>query len=132
MTAIEKVALVVGAQGVIGRNLVDYLASLGDWEIVGLSRRGGESTGRVRHVSVDLLDLDDCRRKLSELTRVTHIFYAAYQERPTWAELVPLILDGSLRTDGIFTHELSLDDAADAYAAVAARSAECVKVLMRP
>lgn len=50
----------------------------------------------------------------------------------TWAELVPLILDGSLRTDGIFTHELSLDDAADAYAAVAARSAECVKVLMRP
>jgi nucleoside-diphosphate-sugar epimerase len=89
MAATEKVALVVGAQGVIGRNLVDHLASLGDWEIIGLSRRGGESTGRVRHVSVDLLDPDDCRAKLRELTRVTHIFYAAYQERPTWAELVP-------------------------------------------
>lgn len=37
----KKVALVVGAQGVIGRNLVDHLATLDDWEIVGLSRRGG-------------------------------------------------------------------------------------------
>ncbi|UDY35182.1 alcohol dehydrogenase catalytic domain-containing protein [Dermatobacter hominis] len=50
----------------------------------------------------------------------------------TWPELVPLIQDGSLATDGIFTHEFALDDAADAYAAVAARSADCVKVLMRP
>ena len=59
-----KVALVVGAQGVIGRNLVEHLASqLGDWEIIGLSRRGGEATGRVRHIAVDLLDLGDCRRQ---------------------------------------------------------------------
>ena len=89
MATTEKVALVVGAQGVIGRNLVNHLASLGDWEIIGLSRRGGEPAGRVRHVSVDLLDRDDCHEKLRDLARVTHIFYAAYQERPTWAELVP-------------------------------------------
>jgi nucleoside-diphosphate-sugar epimerase len=85
----KKVALVVGAQGVIGRNLVNHLADLGDWEIIGLSRRGGESSGQVRHVAVDLLDVDDCSAKLAALTDVTHIFYAAYQERPTWAELVP-------------------------------------------
>ncbi len=48
MTAHHKVALVVGAQGVIGRNLIDHLATLDDWRIVGLSRRGGESTERVR------------------------------------------------------------------------------------
>ena len=50
----------------------------------------------------------------------------------TWPELVPLIQDGSLSTADIFTHEFPLDDAADAYAAVAARSADCVKLLMRP
>ncbi|MEU8247033.1 SDR family oxidoreductase [Nonomuraea sp. NPDC048916] len=85
----QKVALVVGAQGVIGRNLVEHLDALGDWEVIGLSRRGGEATERVRHVSVDLLDRDDCAKRLGELTEVTHIFYAAYQDRPTWAELVP-------------------------------------------
>ncbi|MCP3097493.1 SDR family oxidoreductase [Myxococcus sp. K15C18031901] len=84
----RKVALVVGAQGVIGRNLVEHLVALGDWEVIGLSRRAGAASERVRHVAVDLLDAEDCRRKLSELGRVTHVFYAAYQDRPSWAELV--------------------------------------------
>ncbi|MCP3141784.1 SDR family oxidoreductase [Pyxidicoccus xibeiensis] len=85
----NKVALVVGAHGVIGRNLIDHLATLDDWEVIGLSRRGGASSGRVRYLEVDLLDRDDTRKKLAGLTQVTHIFYAAYQDRPTWAELVP-------------------------------------------
>ena len=89
MSTANKVALVVGAQGVIGRNLVDHLAALGDWDVIGLSRRGGETAGRTRHIAVDLLDIDDCRGKLGELRQVTHIFYAAYQDRPSWAELVP-------------------------------------------
>lgn len=84
----DKIALVVGAQGVIGRNLVEHLATLPDWRVVGLSRRGGNDTTRVRHVAVDLLDAGDTRAKLAELTDVTHVFYAAYQDRPTWAELV--------------------------------------------
>ncbi|ASA21350.1 SDR family oxidoreductase [Paenibacillus donghaensis] len=87
--AAHKVALVVGANGVIGRNLIEYLTTLSDWEVIGLSRRGGEQTDRVRYVSVDLLDKESTLRKLSGLTEVTHIFYAAYQDRPTWAELVP-------------------------------------------
>ncbi|HEY4388749.1 MAG TPA: SDR family oxidoreductase [Ktedonobacteraceae bacterium] len=85
----RKTALVVGAQGVIGRNLIDHLATLPDWDIIGLSRRGGKPEGRVRYVAVDLLDRNDCCEKLRSLTQVTHIFYAAYQDRPTWAELVP-------------------------------------------
>jgi nucleoside-diphosphate-sugar epimerase len=84
----QKVAVVVGARGVIGGRLVEHLAALGDWEVVGLSRRGGESAGRVRHVSVDLLDADDARETLRGLAGATHLFYAAYQDRPTWAELV--------------------------------------------
>ncbi|WP_437725540.1 SDR family oxidoreductase [Sorangium sp. So ce861] len=89
MSIQNKVALVVGAQGIIGRNLIDHLEALGEWDVIGLSRRGGASAGRVRHAVVDLLDREDCRKKLGGLAEVTHIFYAAYQDRPTWAELVP-------------------------------------------
>jgi nucleoside-diphosphate-sugar epimerase len=84
----DKVALVVGAQGVIGRNLVQHLESLGDWKIVGLSRRSSPPTKRVRHISVDLLDKSDTKARLGDLADVTHIFYAAFQDRPSWSELV--------------------------------------------
>lgn len=84
----RKVALVVGANGVIGRNLIDYLLTLPDWEVIGVSRRGGEDRERVRYIAADLLDPEDTRRRLGALPEVTHLFYAAYQDRPTWAELV--------------------------------------------
>jgi nucleoside-diphosphate-sugar epimerase len=84
----DSVALVVGARGVIGGNLVRHLQKLDGWRVIGLSRRGGESTGTVRHVSVDLLDARDTRRKLADVTQVTHVFYAAYQDRQDFAELV--------------------------------------------
>nr|WP_298686917.1 SDR family oxidoreductase [uncultured Dongia sp.] len=85
---IHKTALVVGAQGVIGRNLINHLQTLDDWDVIGLSRRGGATDGCVRYISVDLLDASDTRAKLAGLKHVTHIFYAAYQDRPSWAELV--------------------------------------------
>ncbi|MEO3386294.1 SDR family oxidoreductase [Mesorhizobium sp. CAU 1741] len=88
MSEIRKTALVVGANGVIGGNLIDHLLTLDDWDIVGLSRRGGVSNERVRYVPVDLLDRDGTRQALASLSEVTHIFYAAYQDRPGWAELV--------------------------------------------
>lgn len=84
----KKVAIVVGAQGVIGRNLVRYLEELGEWDVFGVSRRGAPSSGRVRHISVDLLERGDSEQKLGMLSDATHIFYAAYQDRPTWSELV--------------------------------------------
>ncbi len=84
----RKIALVVGAQGVIGRNLVRHLQKLGDWDVVGLSRRSSAPSGRVRHISVDLLDWDGVQSALGELSDVTHVFYTAFQDRPTWSELV--------------------------------------------
>lgn len=85
----RKTALVVGANGVIGRNLIEHLTTLPDWDVIGLSRRGGQSNDRIQYVEIDLLDKEDCTKKLSSLTGVTHIFYTAYQDRPSWAELVP-------------------------------------------
>jgi 2-desacetyl-2-hydroxyethyl bacteriochlorophyllide A dehydrogenase len=55
---------------------------------------------------------------------------AAVQQ--TWKELIPLVTSGRLRTDGIVTHEFALEDAALAYQQVAARSGDCIKVVMRP
>src|SRR5690625_539733 len=50
----------------------------------------------------------------------------------TWPQLVPLLQSGRLSVDGIFTTEMALDDAAEAYRAVAARSGDVVKVLLTP
>jgi 2-desacetyl-2-hydroxyethyl bacteriochlorophyllide A dehydrogenase len=47
----------------------------------------------------------------------------------TWRELLPLVASGRLATDGIFTHHFPLEQASDAYAAVAARSGDCIKAI---
>ncbi|CAH0250781.1 SDR family oxidoreductase [Plantibacter cousiniae (nom. nud.)] len=83
----QRTALVVGARGVIGGNLITHLEGLG-WDVIGLSRRGGTARGSVRHLAVDLLDRDATIHQLQGLSEVTHLFYAAYQDRPSWAELV--------------------------------------------
>jgi nucleoside-diphosphate-sugar epimerase len=72
-------ALVVGAQGVIGRYIVEKLSSLPHWQVVGLSRRTGKAGARVRHISVDLLAPRD---ELEALDDITHVFYAAFQSAP--------------------------------------------------
>jgi 2-desacetyl-2-hydroxyethyl bacteriochlorophyllide A dehydrogenase len=50
----------------------------------------------------------------------------------TWPELIPLLQNGRLDVEGIFTTNLPLDQAAEGYAAVASRSGEHVKVLLTP
>jgi nucleoside-diphosphate-sugar epimerase len=70
-------ALVAGALGVSGRALVNYLVSLRDWEVLGLSRRSPEFQSPARHVAVDLLkksEVDACAGTLGD---VTHIFFTA-------------------------------------------------------
>lgn len=84
----RNTALVVGAHGVIGTTLLDDLASRPEWDVIGVSRRGGSDSGRVRHVAVDLLDEDATATVLGRLPEVTHVFFAAFQDRASWAELV--------------------------------------------
>ncbi len=74
-----KTAVVVGGLGIVGRYIIDRLASLPDWRVVGLSRRLGENRDHVRYVSVDLLDPRQTEAALAELTDTTHVFYAAFQ-----------------------------------------------------
>jgi nucleoside-diphosphate-sugar epimerase len=73
-----KTAVVAGALGVIGRYIVDRLASSGEWNVIGLSRRSAPPRERVRYIAVDLLD-PAAAAKLAGLRDVTHVFYAAFQ-----------------------------------------------------
>jgi nucleoside-diphosphate-sugar epimerase len=82
----RNIAVIVGGLGVIGRNLLHHLESLDDWEIVGLSRRRPDFETRARFIAVDLLDRAETMEKLSRLDRATHVFYCAFQARPSWAE----------------------------------------------
>jgi nucleoside-diphosphate-sugar epimerase len=78
----QNKAVVVGALGVIGRYIVERLVEEPNWQVVGLSRRKATDGPRYCHIAVDLLDPEDTKRKLAELTDVTHVFYAAFQATP--------------------------------------------------
>ena len=82
----DNKAVIVGGLGVIGRNLIEYLEAHTDWDLVGLSRRGPNFETRAGFIPVDLLDRGDAAAKLAALADATHIFYCAFQARPTWAE----------------------------------------------
>lgn len=81
----KKKALIAGASGGIGQNLVQYLSASTDWEIVGLSRREPSFESNAQFISVDLLNQNDVKVKLSGLTDVTHIFYTAFYGGPTFS-----------------------------------------------
>ena len=72
-----KKALVAGALGVTGRTLVNHLVSLGDWEVIGLSRRSPEFQTAAKYIAVDLSNRSTVESKLSDIGDVTHVFYAA-------------------------------------------------------
>jgi nucleoside-diphosphate-sugar epimerase len=75
----QRLAVVVGALGVIGRYIVERLLAEEGWSVVGLSRRAAPAAPGYRHIPVDLLDTEACRAKLAGLTGATHVFYAAFQ-----------------------------------------------------
>jgi hypothetical protein len=81
-------ALVAGAHGVIGRSVAEYLSARPGWNVIGAARRTAEDQETLQHLSVDLLDPEDCTAKLSELHDITHLIFAAYAERTTPADLV--------------------------------------------
>jgi nucleoside-diphosphate-sugar epimerase len=86
MSGEKKTAAVIGALGVIGRNLIAHLETLPDWDVIGLSRRSPDHATTSKYISVDLLDAAGSKAKLAGVRDVTHVFYCAFQARPTWAE----------------------------------------------
>ena len=84
----EKKALVIGATGIVGRNLLRHLTSRGGWDVTAVSRRKPDVPGSFRHISVDLLDSQQTKEVLGRPLGITHIFYSAYVDRPNAEDLV--------------------------------------------
>ena len=73
----RKTALIAGAQGLVGRALVQHLEDLGDWDVIGTSRRPALFETRARFIGVDLTARTECEAKLTALGAVTHVFFTA-------------------------------------------------------
>lgn len=82
----RKTALVVGATGVSGRALINYLDRQDDWAVIGASRKPPYFETKARHVAVDLTDPKSCEEALGGLAEVTHVFYTAYVDNKVIAE----------------------------------------------
>ena len=78
----KQKALIAGATGCVGRNLLKHLLTIGGWEITALSRRKPDLPGNYEHIAVDLMDAGQCKAKLAHLTDVTHLFFAAVVTNP--------------------------------------------------
>jgi nucleoside-diphosphate-sugar epimerase len=73
-------ALVTGAFGVVGLNLVQELAERGDWALTAVGRRAAPPpVAGLRYVRADLADAQATLAGLSGLSDVTHLFFAAFQ-----------------------------------------------------
>ena len=47
----RKKALIAGATGVVGRNLLRHFLALDDWDVIAISRRKPDVEGRYEHVA---------------------------------------------------------------------------------
>jgi nucleoside-diphosphate-sugar epimerase len=82
----NRTVIVAGAHGVAGRAALEHYATLPGTGVYGLSRRSAPRSGKIHHISVDLLNPDDIRAKLGHLSAATHLVFGAYIEKPTAAE----------------------------------------------
>ena len=77
--------LVVGASGIVGRAAFAHFATAPGWEAIGVSRRAPD-LALGTHVPLDLLDRTACLEKLGAMPPVSHVVYAALQEKPGLVE----------------------------------------------
>ncbi|MGY3619988.1 SDR family oxidoreductase [Bradyrhizobium sp. USDA 10063] len=77
-------ALVVGASGIVGNNLVRHLRQQG-WQVFALARRPPANIDGARPVAADLLDPASLRKALQDL-RPTDVFLSTWLRQNTEAE----------------------------------------------
>ena len=78
---LERKIAIIGASGVVGRALLEFLAGA-DEKVIGLSRRAPPDLNAT-FVPLDLIDQDNCiDRARSKLADVTHLVYTALYEKP--------------------------------------------------
>ena len=71
--------LMIGATGLLGRDVLKYFRDKPDWDCIGLSRRDPQLSG-VMHLKSDLMDKKSIDDHANILTSVTHVVYGALYE----------------------------------------------------
>jgi nucleoside-diphosphate-sugar epimerase len=71
-------ALVTGANGIVGFNLLEEIATREDWEVLAIARRKKAPVAGVTYGEADLTDGTALRTALAD-GKFTHLFFAAYQ-----------------------------------------------------
>lgn len=81
-------ALVIGANGIIGSNMLAMLREQTDWQLHAVARAHPPSDDRVNRIAVDLLDEAASREALGRIGPVDTIFFAALAPGPNPAAQV--------------------------------------------
>ena len=69
----------IGATGLLGRDVLKYFKDKPDWDCIGLSRRDPQLSG-VMHLKSDLMDKKSIDDHANIFTSVTHVVYGALYE----------------------------------------------------
>src|SRR5579863_4047668 len=77
----SRQVLVAGASGLVGSASARHFAKQG-WDVIAVSRRKPLEYPGVKFVAVDLLDEARCREIFGAMRDVTHLMYAALNEKP--------------------------------------------------
>lgn len=83
----QFVAVIFGATGLVGKELIKKLLSKSGWKVYGVARKPETKTTQnpnYHFISCDLLNPVETQEKLSSLQEVTHLFWV------TWASQFPL------------------------------------------
>lgn len=83
----QNVALVAGASGIVGLEMVKTLLR-NHWQVIGLSRQQSTHPDNIPLINVDLLDAENSAQQLQPLSDVTHLFYSAWVNAANWGEMV--------------------------------------------
>jgi nucleoside-diphosphate-sugar epimerase len=81
-------ALVIGANGIVGSNMLRHLREQTRWKLYSVARTHPHASDKVGQIAVDLLDEKASRRALAGIVAVDYVFFAALAVRPTVAEQV--------------------------------------------
>ncbi|MFG1400044.1 SDR family oxidoreductase [Roseixanthobacter pseudopolyaromaticivorans] len=85
----RRTGLILGGTGITGRALAAHLSTLPDWDVVSVSRGGKGDLPNVRYVTADLSDPAACRSAFRQIPDVTHVFYTALANAPTFLQQCP-------------------------------------------
>lgn len=82
MAMTKRKILVAGASGLVGFAAARHFAQRDEWEVTAVSRRVPTGVDRATFLAVDLFDKQRCREVFGQMPDVTHLVYAAVNEKP--------------------------------------------------